>query len=48
MTRIERVGNAACAKADVLAASNASPAAKQLIALFMKPLPGARLWISAA
>src|SRR3981189_1662844 len=42
MTRIGRVGNAACAKAIVLAASNASPAAKQLNALFMKPLPGTR------
>src|ERR1700712_5399233 len=42
MTRIGRVGNAACAKADVLAASNASPAAKQLNALFMTPLPGTR------
>ena len=39
MTRIGRVGNAACAKAVVLAASNASPATKQLNALFMKPLP---------
>src|SRR6185295_2191995 len=42
MTRIGRVGNAGCGKADVLAASNTSPAARQLNALFMKPLPGTR------
>src|SRR3954451_188459 len=41
MTRIGWVGYAACANAVVLAVSNASPAAKQLNALLIKPLPGA-------
>src|SRR3954451_6997250 len=41
MTRIGRVGYAPCASAVVLAVSNARPAAKQLNALLIKPLPGA-------